>query len=48
LPRWRTERSAVGFDIISWDEPGEIVAFKGMARPLKPINLRRLMGEPLR
>lgn len=37
-----------GVDIISWNEAGEIVAFKVMARPLKAINLlHRLMGERL-
>jgi hypothetical protein len=37
-----------GVDIVSWNEAGEIVAFKVMARPLKAINLlHRLMGERL-
>jgi hypothetical protein len=37
-----------GVDVISWNEGGEIVAFKVMARPLKAINLlHRLMGERL-
>ncbi len=37
-----------GVDMISWNEAGEIVEFKVMARPLKAINLlHRLMGERL-
>ncbi len=37
-----------GVDMIVWNEGGEIVEFKVMARPLKAINLlHRLMGERL-
>ena len=37
-----------GVDMISWNEAGQIIEFKVMARPLKGINLlHRLMGERL-
>ena len=37
-----------GVDMISWNEAGEVVEFKVMARPLKAINwLHRAMGERL-
>lgn len=37
-----------GIDMISWNEAGEIVAFKVMARPLKAITLlHRMIGERL-
>ena len=37
-----------GVDMISWNEAGQIVEFKVMARPLKAINLlHRLMGARL-
>ena len=37
-----------GVDMISWNEAGQIIEFKVMARPLKAINLlHRMMGERL-
>ena len=37
-----------GIDIIHWNEAGEIVSFKVMARPLKAINLlQQLMARAL-